>query len=51
MKRVVLTQTDNDNINTIIANSAYQLVTSKLSKDYYVDFFAINTIKAENLFR
>lgn len=50
MKRVVLTQTDNDNINTIIANSAYQLGNYKLSKDYYGRLFAINT-KAENLFR
>lgn len=50
MKRVVSTQTDNDNINTIIANSAYQLGNYKLSKDYYGRLFAINT-KAENLFR
>lgn len=42
MKRVVLTQTDNDNINKyIIANSAYQLGNYKLSKDYYVDFLLL----------
>lgn len=50
MKRVVVTQTDTDNINTIIANSAYQLGNYKLAKDYYGRLFAIST-KKENLFR
>lgn len=50
MKRVVVTQTDNDNINTIIANAAYELGDYKLSKDYFGRLYAI-TPKKENLFR
>ncbi len=50
MKRIVVTQTDTDNINTMIANSAYQLGNYKLAKDYYGRLFAIST-KKENLFR
>lgn len=50
MKRVVVTQTDNDNINTIIANAAYELGEYSLSKDYYGRLYAI-TPKKENLFR
>lgn len=50
MKRVVVTQTDNDNINTIIANAAYELGEYTLSKDYYGRLYAI-TPKKENLFR
>lgn len=50
MKRVVVSQTDTDNINTMIANSAYQLGNYKLAKDYYARLFAIST-KKENLFR
>lgn len=50
VKKVVVSQIDTDNINTIIANSAYQLKDYKLAKDYYGRLFAINT-KLENLFR
>lgn len=50
MKRVVVTQTDNDNINTIIANAAYEMGDYKLSKDYFGRLYAI-TPKKENLFR
>lgn len=50
IKRVVVTQTDTDNIIRIIANSAYQLGDYKLAKDYYGRLFAISA-KIENLFR
>ncbi len=50
MKKIVVGQTDTDNINTMIANSAYQLGNYKLAKDYYARLFAIST-KKENLFR
>lgn len=45
MKRVVVTQTDNDNINTIIANAAYELGEYSLSKDYYGRLYAITPKK------
>lgn len=50
MKKIVVSQTDTDNINTMIANAAYRLGNYKLAKDYYARLFAIST-KKENLFR
>lgn len=50
IRRVVVTQTDTDNIIRIIANSAYQLGDYKLAKDYYGRLFAISN-NVENLFR
>lgn len=50
IRRVVVTQTDTDNIIRIIANSAYQMGDYKLAKDYYGRLFAISS-KVENLFR
>lgn len=50
IRRVVVTQTDTDNIIRIIANSAYQMGDYKLAKDYYGRLFAISA-KKENLFR
>ncbi|MBQ3437435.1 MAG: tetratricopeptide repeat protein, partial [Fusobacterium sp.] len=50
IRRVVVTQTDTDNIIRIIANSAYQTGDYKLAKDYYGRLFAISENK-ENLFR
>lgn len=50
IRKVVVTQTDTDNIIRIIANSAYQMGDYKLAKDYYGRLFAISA-KKENLFR
>ena len=50
IRRVVVSQTDTDNIIRIIANSAYQVGNYKLAKDYYGRLFAVSPDK-ENLFR
>lgn len=50
IKRVVVSQQDTDNINLIIANSAYEVGDYKLSKDYYGRLFA-RTPNLENLYR
>lgn len=50
IKRVVVNQKDVNSINTIIANSAYELGDYKLSKDYYGRNYAI-TSSVESLYR
>lgn len=50
VKRVVVSQQDTDNINLIIANSAYEIGEFKLSKDYYGRLYA-RTPNLENLYR
>lgn len=50
IRKVVVNQTDTDNIIRIIANSAYQVGNYKLAKDYYGRLFAVSPDK-ENLFR
>lgn len=50
IKRVVVNQQDTDNINLIIANSAYEIGEYKLSKDYYGRLYA-RTPNLENLYR
>ncbi|MGL5123069.1 MAG: tetratricopeptide repeat protein [Fusobacteriaceae bacterium] len=49
-KKIVVTQQDNDNINIIIANSAYELKNYSLAKDYY-SRLNLHTPSKENLFR
>ncbi|MGL4687182.1 MAG: tetratricopeptide repeat protein, partial [Fusobacteriaceae bacterium] len=49
-KKIVVTQQDNDNINIIIANSAYELKKYPLAKDYY-SRLNLHTPSKENLFR
>lgn len=49
-KRIVVTQQDNDNINIIIANSAYELHDYVLAKDYY-SRLNLHTPSKDNLFR
>lgn len=50
VKRVVVNQQDTDNINLMIANSAYEVGEYALSKDYYGRLYARNPNK-ENLYR
>jgi len=50
VKRVVVNQQDTDNINLMIANSAYEVGEYALSKDYYGRLYARNANK-ENLYR
>ncbi len=49
-KKIVVTQQDNDNINIIIANSAYELKDYNLAKDYY-SRLNLHTPSKDNLFR
>ncbi|MGL4252772.1 MAG: tetratricopeptide repeat protein [Fusobacteriaceae bacterium] len=49
-KKIVVTQQDNDNINIIIANSAYELENYPLARDYYTKL-NMHTPSKDNLFR
>lgn len=49
-KKIVVTQQDNDNINIIIANSAYELNMYPLARDYYTKL-NLHTPSKDNLFR
>ncbi|MGL4534807.1 MAG: tetratricopeptide repeat protein [Fusobacteriaceae bacterium] len=49
-KKIVVTQQDNDNINIIIANSAYELEDFVLARDYY-SRLNLHTPSKDNLFR
>ncbi|MGL6130071.1 MAG: tetratricopeptide repeat protein, partial [Fusobacteriaceae bacterium] len=49
-KKIVVTQQDNDNINIIIANSAYELENYPLARDYYTKL-NLHTPSKDNLFR
>lgn len=49
-KKIVVTQQDNDNINIIIANSAYELENYPLARDYYSKL-NLHTPSKDNLFR
>lgn len=49
-KKVVVTQQDNDNINIIIANAAYELGDMKLAREYFAKL-NLHTPSKDNLFR
>ena len=49
-KKIVVTQQDNDNINILIANSAYEMKNYSLAKDYY-SRLSLHTPSKDNFFR